>query len=513
LTLSGCQSPDKKLVSHYGDVSEVYQAYAIQPIETESLTWEDAEVRLLRGNLGLIGASNGILLARENTQRVFLNLMPSLNITANLAKRLTNIGQLDERDLDIGIFSSVSVPGIIQLRLNHYTALLQEVRAAWVWELEKRQRTVQLHQLFIRQKNLDRRSRTLRLSALADSQTGLAGEIVGERPAELERKNRLWALDRDYDRLQLDISRLLGDFSARWTLNTNSLPILYPPHTLPNLTEKDRIAVLWRQLQATELEAARLRERGAVLDYWPELIQLFGPTDGKDRLKEENMTNQLKSERLATQQLLNHLNDPAIRVLAQELTNLKLRMRELEHEKQLAEARIEMPFDGYYQVLLPVETGRAEVKVLQGAALLRVEDLKEIHATVEIYGVRWRQFPRERLTLRIPGMHGLDESDQAPFNKIVAVGIDPLSGALRYSFAFRGEAAERAAILRGGTVTAEILLKLGDQPARIVPKLDLLEAYPEAFRDSWEAGASQVFENLEAIYVGREALALLFTPE
>jgi uracil-DNA glycosylase len=74
----------------------------------------------------------------------------------------------------------------------------------------------------------------------------LAGEIVGERPAELERKNRLWALDRDYDRLQLDISRLLGDFSARWTLNTNSLPILYPPHTLPNLTEKDRIAVLWR---------------------------------------------------------------------------------------------------------------------------------------------------------------------------------------------------------------------------------------------------------------------------
>jgi len=128
------------------------------------------------------------------------------------------------------------------------------------------------------QKNLDRRSRTLRLSALADSQTGLAGEIVGERPAELERKNRLWALDRDYDRLQLDISRLLGDFSARWTLNTNSLPILYPPHTLPNLTEKDRIAVLWRQLQATELEAARLRERGAVLDYWPDLsLNLTAP--------------------------------------------------------------------------------------------------------------------------------------------------------------------------------------------------------------------------------------------
>jgi hypothetical protein len=106
----------------------------------------------------------------------------------------------------------------------------------------------------------------------------LAGEIVGERPAELERKNRLWALDRDYDRLQLDISRLLGDFSARWTLNTNSLPILYPPHTLPNLTEKDRIAVLWRQLQATELEAARLRERGAVLDYWPDLsLNLTAP--------------------------------------------------------------------------------------------------------------------------------------------------------------------------------------------------------------------------------------------
>jgi len=268
-----------------------------------------------------------------------------------------------------------------------------------------------------------------------------------------------------------------------------------------------------RQIRNREAEISQQLEFIEKIGTSPELIQLFGQAYGKDKSKEENTTNQLKSERLATQQLLNHLNDPEISVLALELTNLKLRMRELEHEKQLSEACINMPFDGDYQVLLAVDNGRTEVEVLQGAALLRVEDLKEIHATFQIYGVRWRQFPRERLSLRIPGMHGLNASDRAPFSKIVDVGVDPLDGAPRYAFAFKGAAAQRAAKIRGGTVTAEILLELGDRPARIVPKLDLLEAYPDAFRDSWEAGASQVFKNLAAIYVGREALALSFTAE
>lgn len=271
LLLSACRTPEEGVQAHYGTVSEIYRGYATQAEQVETLSWDDAQKCLLQGNLGMIQASNDILLARERTQRVFLDLMPSLTLTANLAKNLTDLGHLEKDDLELSVFSFLSVSGLIQLRIDHYAALLQEVRAAWVWELRRRERLVRLRQLFIEQKNLDRRSRTLRLSTLAESGPRLDAELLGERPAELERKNRLWALNRAYDRLQLDISRLLGDFSARLTLDPGTLPDLYGAEALPQIDDLENLAVLWRQLQAAELEAARLREEGAELDYWPDL--------------------------------------------------------------------------------------------------------------------------------------------------------------------------------------------------------------------------------------------------
>jgi hypothetical protein len=226
----------------------------------------------MAANLNVTQAYNGLLEAAEAKQRIFLDLLPSLSVTANLSEELTNLGNLSSEDLNFGIFSSVNIPGLIRLRVNHYTALLQEVRATWAWELERREKIIQLRSLFIRQANLDRRAEMLTLSGDdEDAYTSFSLKDFGQRPAELERRDRKWQLDRSYDRLQLEISGLLNDYSYRWVLDVESLPELYEDGLLPEVADFENFGVLWRQLKAIELEGARMNELGAELSYWPDL--------------------------------------------------------------------------------------------------------------------------------------------------------------------------------------------------------------------------------------------------
>lgn len=283
------------------------------------------------------------------------------------------------------------------------------------------------------------------------------------------------------------------------------------------LTEKQEIPeqqlALFQTLRQIENREVEITQQLAFIEKIegnPELSKLFGrATDGLSA-SEDSASRRLESERRATQQMLDYLEDPEVRALAEQLVGLKLRQREIEHEKLLAEARITMPFDGDYTYLLPFESGQSTARVQQGTAVLRMENIETIDAIVEIHGARWRLLPRERLSLRIADSPGLSQEREAPFSHVVRPQGQLSSEAMRYAFAFLGEAGQGVARLRGGPVMAEVFLNFEGAQARIVPKLDLLAAYPEAFRVSWERGAREVFAGLESVHVGRDALALVF---
>ncbi len=268
----GCRSPEKPLAERYEELSTGIEVQMNREVAPTPLNWDQAVERMMAQNLEIQRAYNGILEAREASQRVFLDLVPPVNLSARLSRQLTDLGNLSSNDLDFSVFSTVSVPGFVRLRVNHYAALLQEIRATWAFELERRERTAQLYALFIRQRNLEQRSRTLEFSGLGVKNNPLRTiDPANPRPAELERRNRIWALQRERDQLGLDLARLLGDYSAIWIPQPASLPMLYAEDALPKLEDLDRVAVLWRQLRAAELEGARMVELGAQLNYWPEL--------------------------------------------------------------------------------------------------------------------------------------------------------------------------------------------------------------------------------------------------
>lgn len=271
LFLAGCRSPKDGLDRRYTEVGEIYGDDALRPKSETALTWADAKARMLENNLEITESYNGILQARESTQRVFLDLLPSLSVSANLSRQITDFSNLSGDDVNYGVFSSINIPGIVRLRVNHYAALIQEIRAGWAWELARRERVVQIRSLFIRQKNLNRRAEMLSLAGTQEDRSGLDLSNLGKRPAELERRDRLWQLQRQEDRLQQDISSLLNDYSSKWILDVSTIPELYVDEGVPDIHDLDNFGVLWRQLKAVELERARLTELGAKISYWPDL--------------------------------------------------------------------------------------------------------------------------------------------------------------------------------------------------------------------------------------------------
>lgn len=294
----GCRSPEKPLAERYAELSSQMEQQLTREVPRMPLNWEDALERMMAQNLDIQRAYNGILEAREASQRVFLDLVPPVHVSTRLSRQLTDLGNLGTNDLDFSVFSTLSIPGIIRLRLNHYVALLQEIRAGWAFELERRERTAQLYALFVRQRNLEQRARTLELSGLSLKGHSLRSiDPANPRPAELERRNRLWALQQERDQLGLALARLVGDYTAIWIPQPASLPMLYADTALPDPGDLNRVAVLWRELRAAELEGARMIERGAQLNYWPDLrITVYGPPlfqrlDGKSTNWDKDAVN------------------------------------------------------------------------------------------------------------------------------------------------------------------------------------------------------------------------------
>jgi hypothetical protein len=271
LGLSGCASPAKKVAAEETRVRASYagELIRLQTLETRTLVWAEARELLLKNNLDLRQSRDDITRAREDRQRVFLDLLPIVSLSGGLSRALTDLGHVEADDLRFSVFSFVSVPGLVNLRTRHYTAALGQLRADWALALKERELTAELYRTFVRFQGLKQRQQNLartQLWAIADPRRPLDAD-----PEVIERETQLFSIHQDLDAVQAHLAELLGSYDYRWDLDPAGLPPLDYLHNPLDLADLDHTGVLFRQLQAAELEAARLRELGVKLQYWPDL--------------------------------------------------------------------------------------------------------------------------------------------------------------------------------------------------------------------------------------------------
>lgn len=279
VVLTGCASPAKNVANQAAARADAYRAAAKRAaaLTPAPLTFSDARAKLLANNLELRAAHNAVISAEENARQVFKDLLPGANLTASLYHSVTDLANLSRSDVAYAAFAYINVPGLIQLRLRHYAAQLELLRARWLCELKERELIVQLRELFLRSDLLASRQRGLLASLRWQSSASPLADLESD-PRGIERESVLYALRTESDALQLALNRLVGDDSNAWQPDLSDLPALDYATQPPDFADTDRFGELFRRLQALDIEALSLRERGVKLQYWPDLrLSLTSP--------------------------------------------------------------------------------------------------------------------------------------------------------------------------------------------------------------------------------------------
>ncbi len=183
---------------------------------------------------------------------------------------------------------------------------------------------------------------------------------------------------------------------------------------------------------------------------------------------------------------------------------LKLIQQELDLKDRESEKRLTMPFDGELTLLPRRPSGDKPLRIQLGEDLALIQDFSIIRARLVMKRPEWRLIPTGQLFLRInAGVRPL----VARFDRSL---LEEVNGREELVYYFNFAEADRpsARSLIGGGLTARLYAEL-PQPARIVPKLDLVIAHPDAFREGdWTAGLSAALPESQLMVIGDTELAI-----
>ncbi len=277
--LGACRHPGADVARQERTLASAFEQEVVRQaaLPVQGLTWDQAHARMLAGNRELGRARNGVISAQERLRQVAKDLLPGAALTGNFSRAVADLGRFERSDGALSIYAFLNLPGLVQWHLRHYGASLELLRAEAARDLKERELTLTLRELFLRSDLLEQRRRNLAVAERWREARPLAASLTIE-PAGLARESTTWALDRESDDLQGQLSALLGDASARWQPVPGTAPRFDYAEAAPTLADTERFGGLQRELQAIELTGAVLRDRGVQLQFWPDLrLNLSSP--------------------------------------------------------------------------------------------------------------------------------------------------------------------------------------------------------------------------------------------
>ncbi len=238
----------------------------------QKIGWVDAKNRLLRNNLELKRARESVRLAKEQLSQVYWDLIPVLNLRANLSQSLENLGEVSGDDIRFSVFSTFNLPGLVSLYSKKYAALLAEVKSSLEMEIKRRQLIIRLYELFLAYEDFRQRVEIQKKTKiLASSEQSTFFENLNTSPEGLLVEQQIFEEQIKEEQLILQASSLLGSFENKWILVPDELPDLNYETELPDFNDTKNFGILLRKRQALELEAARLGKVVSQLSFFPDI--------------------------------------------------------------------------------------------------------------------------------------------------------------------------------------------------------------------------------------------------
>ena len=259
----GC-SVDRMLKDTREELVQTYDKLpAYESLPARTLGWREAWAMVEKNNLELKQAEQSVEDAKKNQNRVFRNLIPQVNLGYYYSMALFGeddgmSGRSGEFDINI-IFS---LPELINLPIEYYTAALATYKAEQNLEQKRRELMARLYQYY-------REEEIQRATEQADDdlwqEDAETNRQTVQKQRELQRRER-WH----------KVCAFLNNYEARWLLHPGGIPRITPEDYREKMKRPGDVSVT---LAAMELEASRLRKLGIALDYWPSLhMNFYSPT-------------------------------------------------------------------------------------------------------------------------------------------------------------------------------------------------------------------------------------------
>ena len=270
----GCKSVQENLDKQYERVEQIYSETYLQSKSKEirELSWDAAKEMMLVNNLELQRAKDSLERAKESRSQIYWDLVPTLRLSSNLSKALSEVGSIESEDMRLNIFSTINFPGLINLYSRKYTALLAEIKSEWDLKLKRRQLVIRLRKLFLEYSDFETRKGNVEKTQLwSASENKKPAELLASTPEEILIEQQAFNLRISENQLSQTISKILGNFKYNWRLLKDGIPKLSYVDNPLDLNRTDKLGVLLRQKQAADLEALRLTEFSTKLRYFPDL--------------------------------------------------------------------------------------------------------------------------------------------------------------------------------------------------------------------------------------------------
>ena len=260
---SSC-SVDKMLNDARNELVQTYdQIPAYESIPSRTLSWREAWAMVEKNNLELKQARQTLQEALRNQNGIFRNLIPQINLGYYYSLALFgNNDRMGTPEGEFNINIIFSIPELINLPIEYYTASLATFKAEQNLEQKRRELQARLYQFFREEEIQAAREQAEDDIWQNDPETN---KQSSGKQRELQQRER-WH----------KVCAFLNNYDAKWKLHPAGIPKLSPEDYREKIKHPGDVSLT---LAAMELEASRLRKMGIALNYWPSLnVSFYSPS-------------------------------------------------------------------------------------------------------------------------------------------------------------------------------------------------------------------------------------------
>lgn len=234
-----------------------------ESLSEEVIPWDTAVHMALTQNTDILKGQLSIDDAERSVQRIFLDMIPGVNLDAMITEDINNLSGISANDVSYHANIVFNFPSLTQVPIQYYTAQASVYRAKRAMDLKKREIISKLYKCS-KEHIIAYDQYKLNLTSISHNDNGTEKRKIEEEWEQTRKK------------ISSELSIAMGNIQKPWIVDPNTLPKI---NWSKYKTSSKKLDKLILTMMAMELEASRLNLLGIKMQYFPELnINFYSPS-------------------------------------------------------------------------------------------------------------------------------------------------------------------------------------------------------------------------------------------